>query len=167
MGEGNKIAQQTYFQSVASGIVDILLMICLTFLCTHTHIIHAVQEFHTSAEEMRHNLLAIYQKLGKSFDVGDIAARFSYVYKFQQIFKFPLIGFETDSMLNENTIAVQRDILVPTMMTVIQDFRSAIPVHLNYRLIPTNLILNSKSLIYRNVTCIFSRRMDAILKSKK
>ncbi|XP_031626163.1 NGFI-A-binding protein homolog isoform X2 [Contarinia nasturtii] len=30
-----------------------------------------------SAEEMRHNLLQIYHKLGKSFDVGDIAARFS------------------------------------------------------------------------------------------
>lgn len=70
-GEGNKFAQQNYLQCVASDIVDILLMICLT--------IHAVQEFHTSAEEMRHNLLAIYQKLGKSFDVGDIAARFSYV----------------------------------------------------------------------------------------
>lgn len=28
---------------------------------------------------MRHNLLQIYHKLGKSFDVGDIAARFSYV----------------------------------------------------------------------------------------
>lgn len=36
-----------------------------------------MQEFHSSAEEMRHNLLAIYQKLGKSFDVGDIATSFS------------------------------------------------------------------------------------------
>lgn len=39
----------------------------------------ALQEYQTSAEEMRHNLLQIYHKLGKSFDVGDIAARFSYV----------------------------------------------------------------------------------------
>lgn len=29
---------------------------------------------------MRNNLLQIYHKLGKTFDVGDIAARFSYVH---------------------------------------------------------------------------------------
>lgn len=46
---------------------------------TYTHALQSavMQEFSTSAEEMRHNLLAIYQKLGKSFDVSDIAARFS------------------------------------------------------------------------------------------
>lgn len=38
------------------------------------------QEYNNSAEEMRQNLLQIYHKLGKSFDVGDIAARFSYVH---------------------------------------------------------------------------------------
>lgn len=38
------------------------------------------QDYPIGAEEMRQNLLQIYQKLGKSFDVGDIAARFSYAY---------------------------------------------------------------------------------------
>lgn len=38
-----------------------------------------LQEYTNSAEEMRQNLLQIYHKLGKSFDVGDIATRFSYV----------------------------------------------------------------------------------------
>lgn len=59
-------------------LVDMLLMIlALPFLCTTHARFMRIQEFHSSAEEMRHNLLAIYQKLGKSFEVGDIATSFS------------------------------------------------------------------------------------------
>lgn len=35
-----------------------------------------MQEYSSSADEMRHNLLAIYQKLGKTFEMSD-ANRFS------------------------------------------------------------------------------------------
>lgn len=82
LGEGNK---QTCNQAiiyitrvVASGVVDNVTndIYALPFHAPNDPCA-SMQEFHTSAEEMRHNLLAIYQKLGKSFDVGDIAARFS------------------------------------------------------------------------------------------
>lgn len=89
---------------------------------------YLLQEYQTNAEEMRHNLLQIYHKLGKSFDVGDIANRFSYVFSNQQIISNK---FNRKNFINST---VQHNIPDRiAMMVMILGFHSVIPVHRNFK----------------------------------
>lgn len=69
---------------------------------------------------MRQNLLQIYQKFGKSFDVGDIAARFSYVSHIQ--------ATEIDEKFAINSLnlifSARPGIRGPIVMKVTHGFRS-------------------------------------------